>query len=99
MPIPTSRPRRLFLSPAIRVAGPPSIFSRLDDQFDRISYFIMSALRVAARRLPRASRLVPSIESPIQRRFAATSNAPQDVKRQVEVCPTAQIIGIGISLC
>ncbi|KAJ5522782.1 hypothetical protein N7513_013355 [Penicillium frequentans] len=39
----------------------------------------MSALRVAARRLPRATRLVPSIESPIQRRFA-TSNAAQAKK-------------------
>ncbi|KAJ5113122.1 hypothetical protein N7456_001656 [Penicillium angulare] len=37
----------------------------------------MSALRVAARRLPRATRLVSSVESPIQRRFAATANAAQ----------------------
>ncbi|GLI75724.1 acetylornithine aminotransferase [Penicillium ochrochloron] len=44
----------------------------------------MSALRLAACRVPRASRLVPSFESPIQRRFAATSNAPQEVKRQVQ---------------
>ncbi|KAJ5363455.1 Acetylornithine aminotransferase [Penicillium cataractarum] len=44
----------------------------------------MSALRLAARRVPRATRLVPSFESPIQRRFAATSNAPQEVKRQKE---------------
>lgn len=48
-------------------------------------FFVMSALRVAARRLPRASRLVPSVESPIQRRFAATSNVPQDVKKQAQV--------------
>lgn len=52
----------------------------------------MSALRVAARRLPRASRLVPSIESPIQRRFAATSNVPQDVKAQIQVCTTSRSI-------
>lgn len=45
----------------------------------------MSALRLAARRVPRASRLVPSFQSPVQRRFAATSNAPQEVKRQVQV--------------
>ncbi|KAJ6086226.1 hypothetical protein N7486_010507 [Penicillium sp. IBT 16267x] len=38
----------------------------------------MSAIRVAARRLPRATRLVPSIESPI-RRFA-TSNVAQAKK-------------------
>lgn len=57
----------------------------------------MSALRVAARRLPRATRLVPFLESPVQRRFAATatatSNTPQNVKRQVQVCdPTNHII-------
>ena len=55
----------------------------------------MSALRVAARRLPRATRLVPSLESPVQRRFAATatatSNAPQDVKRQVQVCDSTDL--------
>lgn len=45
----------------------------------------MSAIRVAARRLPRVSKLVPTVESPIQRRFAATSNAPQDVQKQVQV--------------
>lgn len=50
------------------------------------SYILaMSALRVAARRLPRASRLVQAVESPIQRRFAVTSNAPQDVKKQAQV--------------
>ena len=46
----------------------------------------MSALRVAARRLPRVPRFVPAIESPVQRRFATTSNAPQNVKSQVKVC-------------
>lgn len=64
----------------------------------------MSALRVAARRLPRATRLVPSVESPVQRRFAATatatstSNAPQDVKRQVQVCDSAGHIIIQVNL-
>jgi hypothetical protein len=48
----------------------------------------MSALRVAARRLPRASKFVPALESPVQRRFATTSNAPQNVKSQVKVCVT-----------
>lgn len=43
----------------------------------------MSALRIAARRLPRASKLVASVESPLQRRFAATSAA-----QQVKVGPT-----------
>lgn len=44
----------------------------------------MSAIRVAARRLPRATRLVPSIESPIQRRFA-TSNAAQAKVNEIEL--------------
>jgi acetylornithine aminotransferase len=39
----------------------------------------MSVLRVAARRLPRASKLVASVESPLQRRFAATSAAQAKV--------------------
>lgn len=46
----------------------------------------MSALRVAARRLPRASKFVPAFESPVQRRFATTATAPQNVKSQVKVC-------------
>lgn len=64
----------------------------------------MSALRVAARRLPRATRLVPSLESPVQRRFAATatatatSNAPQNTKRQVQVCDSADHIIIQVNL-
>lgn len=47
----------------------------------------MSALRVAARRLPHVNQLVASTAFPLQRRFAATatSNAPQDVKAQVKV--------------
>ncbi|KAK5806042.1 hypothetical protein VI817_000300 [Penicillium citrinum] len=44
----------------------------------------MSALRIAARRLPRASKLVTSVESPLQRRFAATS-AAQQVKKDASV--------------
>ncbi|CAG8259619.1 unnamed protein product [Penicillium nalgiovense] len=44
----------------------------------------MSALRMAARRLPRVHKFVPAIESPVQRRFATTSNAPQNVKSQVK---------------
>ncbi|KAJ6155323.1 hypothetical protein N7470_005889 [Penicillium chermesinum] len=44
----------------------------------------MSFLRLASRRLPRAGRLVPSIESSVQRRLATTSNVPQDVKEQVQ---------------
>ncbi|KAJ6014133.1 hypothetical protein N7540_008724 [Penicillium herquei] len=48
----------------------------------------MSALRVAARRLPRATQ-VPSI-APIQRRFAATSNA-QNVKVQVRGLKEANV--------
>lgn len=79
------RPRRV-----IRVVGHLLDFPLcpLDDQFAfasrrQLFQFTMSALRLAARRVPRATRLVPSFESPIQRRFAATSNAPQEVKRQV----------------
>lgn len=45
----------------------------------------MSALRMAARRLPRASKFVSALESPVQRRFATTSNAPQNAKSQVKV--------------
>lgn len=44
----------------------------------------MSAIRVAARRLPRATRLVPSVESPIQRRFA-TSNVAQAKVIEIEL--------------
>jgi acetylornithine aminotransferase len=42
----------------------------------------MSALRLAARRLPRASKFVPALDSPVQRRLASTSN----VKDQAKVC-------------
>ncbi|KAJ5902619.1 hypothetical protein N7495_003147 [Penicillium taxi] len=42
----------------------------------------MSALRAVSRSLPRASKLASSIQSPLQRRFAAT--ATQDVKAQVQ---------------
>ncbi|KAJ5081863.1 hypothetical protein NUU61_010127 [Penicillium alfredii] len=42
----------------------------------------MSALRVAARRFPRAGKLVSAVESPLQRRFA--SNASQDVKARTQ---------------
>lgn len=45
----------------------------------------MPALRVAARRLPRASKFVAALESPAQRRFATTSNAPQDLNAQPKV--------------
>lgn len=45
-----------------------------------ITTVVMSALRLAARRLPRASKLVASVESPLQRRFAATSAAQAQVK-------------------
>ncbi|KAI9934939.1 hypothetical protein ASPWEDRAFT_140138 [Aspergillus wentii DTO 134E9] len=45
----------------------------------------MSFLRVASRRMPLAKRVIPSIESPIQRRFASVAtNIPQDVKKQVK---------------
>lgn len=50
----------------------------------------MSALRLAARRLPRASKLVASVESPLQRRFATTS-AAQHVKSQDKVGAIALI--------
>jgi acetylornithine aminotransferase len=46
----------------------------------------MSAIRLAARRLPRASKFVPAFDSPVQRRLASTSNAPQNVKDQAKVC-------------
>ncbi|KAJ5666676.1 hypothetical protein N7462_011085 [Penicillium macrosclerotiorum] len=42
----------------------------------------MSTLRLAARRLPRATRLAPSLQSPTQRRFAASASASQDAKSQ-----------------
>lgn len=45
----------------------------------------MSALRLAARRLPRAARFVPALESPVQRRLATTSNAPQDLSAKVRL--------------
>lgn len=46
----------------------------------------MATSRVAWRRLA-ARKLVPAVESPLQRRFAGTqtSNAPQDVKAQAKV--------------
>ncbi|KAK1147976.1 acetylornithine aminotransferase [Aspergillus melleus] len=46
----------------------------------------MSFIRVASRRMPLARKLVPSIESPLQRRFASTqtSNVSQDVKAQAK---------------
>lgn len=70
------------------LANPPGV--PIDGQFTvGIHILVMSTLRVAARRLPRASRLVPSVESPVQRRFAATSNVPQDVKKQAQVCRLA----------
>lgn len=50
----------------------------------------MSAIRVAARRLPRATRLVPSVESPIQRRFA-TSNVAQAKVIEIELDMTLEV--------
>ncbi|KAJ5554774.1 hypothetical protein N7535_007220 [Penicillium sp. DV-2018c] len=44
----------------------------------------MSALRLAARRLPRASKSIAALESPVQRRLATTSNAPQDLKARIK---------------
>ncbi|KAF7594054.1 acetylornithine aminotransferase [Aspergillus hancockii] len=43
----------------------------------------MAFLRVASRRLPLARKFVPSIESPLQRRFASAATA-QDVKTQAK---------------
>ena len=52
----------------------------------------MSAIRLAARRLPRASKFVPALDSPVQRRLASTSNVPQNVKDQVKVCVAKNVI-------
>lgn len=50
----------------------------------------MSALRLAARRLPRASKIVPALDSPVQRRLATTSSVKTPV-RQADCIPGLEL--------
>lgn len=65
-----------------------SILPTVSPSINHLCPVIMSFMRVASRRLPLTTRkLIPAVESPLQRRFASTqtSNAPQDVKSQAKV--------------